>query len=135
MNDQLFHIDGLYPNTNTPYTITFNVMQQISDHDTVFALHESCLQISRHAIDHFKPVAPAGQELSSLSILNSILQSRYRENAKRTKQNDLVGRNDLFKLGTATDTNGPRSVIGLSLLEWWAGEYEVRSSDWSASLS
>lgn len=103
-------------------------MQQIDEHDTIFPLHEDCLQISRRAINHLKPAALDARELPTLSTLNTILQCRYRDNVKRTKPDELIARNDLFDLCTATDTNGPRSVIGLSLLEWWAGGYEVRSS-------
>lgn len=134
-NDQLFRIDGLYPDTNIPYTITFNAMQQLGEHDTIFPLHEGCLQISRRAIDHVKPASPAAQNVSSLSILNNILQSRYRNNANCTKSNDLIARNDLFQLCAATDSTGPRSVVSLSLLEWWAGDYEVRNHVLDAPLS
>jgi hypothetical protein len=35
----------------------------------------------------------------------------------------------LFDLCTATDLSGPRSVVGLSLLEWWASDYEVHDRD------
>lgn len=103
-------------------------MQRVEDHDTVFPLHEDCLQISRRAIDQLKPVAPDGQGFPSLSILNTMLQSRYRRNANRASPDDFIARNDLFDLCTATDAHGPRSVIGLSLLEWWAGSYEVSSN-------
>jgi hypothetical protein len=102
-------------------------MQRVQDFDTVFPLHEDCLQISRRVIDNLQPVTPDGQYRSSLSILNEILQSRYRNNAKRAGPDSLIARNDLFDMCTATDTNGPRSVIGLSLLEWWEGLYDVSS--------
>lgn len=101
-------------------------MQQIGQHDTIFPLHEDCLQISRRAIEHSSPVTPDVPTPSSLSILNTMLQNRYRHNAKTTKDSDLIARNDLFDLCTATDINGARSIVGLSLLEWWAGDYEVR---------
>ena len=105
-------------------------MQQLGDHDTVFPLHEDCLKISRRAIKHLIPTTLGSRPSAScLSILNSILQSRFRDNAKSTKPSDLVARNDLFDLCTATDLNGPRSVVGLSLLEWWASDYEVHDSD------
>ncbi|KAF1927976.1 uncharacterized protein M421DRAFT_421180 [Didymella exigua CBS 183.55] len=126
-SEHLFHIDGLYPDTNIPYIITFNAMQQAQDYDTVFPLHEDCLQISRRVIDHLQPVASDGQSRSSLSILNEILQSRFRQNAKRARSDSLIARNDLLDLCTATDMNGPRSVIGLSLLEWWEGLFDVSS--------
>jgi hypothetical protein len=101
-------------------------MQQLGDHDTVFPLHEDCLQISRRAIKHLIPTTLGSRPSAScLSILNSILQSRFRDNARSAKPSDLVARNDLFDLCTATDLNGPRSVVGLSLLEWWASDYEV----------
>lgn len=125
-NDQLFRVDGLYPDTNIPYTITFNAMQQLEDYDTIFPLHEDCLHISRRAIDHLEPVAPGAQAVSSLSILNKMLQTRYRHNGTCSRTSDAVARNDLFQLCTATTTSGPRAVVSLSLLEWWAGEYEVR---------
>lgn len=125
VNDQLFHILGLYPDTNIPYTVTFNAMQQIEDYDTIFPLHEDCLQISRRAIDYLQPVLTHGESLSSLSILNRILQSRYCKNARQSKHDSLVARNDLLELCTATDKDGPRSVVALSLLQWWGGEYEV----------
>ncbi|KAJ8116451.1 hypothetical protein OPT61_g2139 [Boeremia exigua] len=128
-NDQLFRVDGLYPDTNIPYTITFNAMQQIDQHDTVLPLHEDCLQISRRAIDRVKPTMPDAHTVSSLSILNTMLQSRYRDNGKYTTSNDTVARNDLFNLCAATETNGPRSVVGLSLLDWWAGAYEKFYTD------
>lgn len=101
-------------------------MQQVNDYDTVFALHEACLQISRRAINETKPVMMDSQNSSSLSILNQILQTHYRLNAEPPTK-PLIVRNDLFDLSTATDAYGPRSVVGLSLLEWWGGEYEVRS--------
>ena len=125
MNDQLFAIDGLYPDTNIPYTVTINAMQQIGKHDTAFPLHEDCLQISCRVIDHVRSTEVKGQDRSSLAILNKILQSRYRSNVLQLKTSDLIARNDLFDLCTATETNGPRSVVSLSLLEWWGGEYEV----------
>ncbi|KZM25851.1 hypothetical protein ST47_g2864 [Ascochyta rabiei] len=46
-NDQLFHIDEYLLGTDVPGRITFNAMQQIGNYDTVFPLHENCLQISR----------------------------------------------------------------------------------------
>lgn len=125
MNDQLFSIDGLYPDTNIPHTVTINAMQNIGNHDTTFPLHEDCLQISCRLIDHVKSTEVKEQDRPSLAILNNILQSRYQSNVLKSKSNDLIARNDLFDLCTATDTNGPRSVVSLSLLEWWGGEYEV----------
>jgi hypothetical protein len=126
-HDFLFLIDGLYPDTNIPYTITFNTMQRIEDYDTVFALHEDCLQISRRVIEYLQPVELDGQNRSSLSILNEILQSRYRKNAQRANPNSRIENNDLFDMCIATETNGPKSVISLSLHEWWEGLYDVSS--------
>ncbi|KAH6614020.1 hypothetical protein C7974DRAFT_69037 [Boeremia exigua] len=128
-NDQMFHIDGLYPVTDTPSTVTFNAMQPVAEHDTIFPLHDDCLQICRRAIDCLKPSLPDAQKVSSLSILNTVLQTRYRNNVKCTKTNDIIARNDLFHLCAATETNGPRSVVGLSLLDWWAGAYEKFYTD------
>lgn len=102
-------------------------MQRIQDYDTVFPLHEDCLHISRRVIDCLQPATHHGQIRSSLSILNEILQSRYRHNIKAARSDDLITRNDLFGLSTATDTTGPKSVVGLSLLEWWEGLYDVSS--------
>lgn len=102
-------------------------MQRIQDYDTIFALHEDCLQLSRRVIEHLRPVTPDGLDRSSLSILNEILQSRYRNNAKCVSPDNLIANNDIFNLNTATETNGPRSVISLSLMEWWEGLYDVCS--------
>ncbi|KAF9694737.1 hypothetical protein EKO04_007552 [Ascochyta lentis] len=128
-NDQLFHIDGRCPGTETPDKITFNAMQQIGSYDTVFPLHEDCLQISCRVIDQLKPIAKDNDGFSSLSALNKMLQSRYRLKAQCTKEDSIIARNDLFDLCTVTGINGPRSVVGLSLLEWWAGEYEKFYTD------
>lgn len=102
-------------------------MRRIQDYDTVFALHEDCLQISRRVIEYLQPVTPDGQHRSSLSILNEMLQSRYRKNAHRASPDSLIENNDLFSMCIATKTSGPRSVISLSLLEWWEGLYDVSS--------
>ncbi|UPX18770.1 uncharacterized protein EKO05_0009061 [Ascochyta rabiei] len=128
-NDQLFHIDEYLLGTDVPGRITFNAMQQIGNYDTVFPLHENCLQISRRVIDQFKPMIESDDGLSSLSTLNKMLQSRYRQNARCTNDNSIVAKNDLFDLCTATGTHGPRSVVGLSLLEWWEGAYEKFYTD------
>lgn len=100
-------------------------MQQVHGHDTLFALHEECLHIGRRAIEHYNLASLDAPATSSLSILNTLLQDRYRDQAKSTRSNDLIASNDLFDLCTATETGGPRSVVGLSLLEWWASDYEV----------
>lgn len=102
-------------------------MQQIQDYDTVFALHEGCLQISRRVIEHLQPVTPGVRRRSSLSILNQILQSRFRRNARCAISKSPIAKNDLFDLCIATGTNGARSVVSLSLLEWWEGLYDVSS--------
>jgi hypothetical protein len=102
-------------------------MQRIGDYDTVFALHEHCMQICLRVIEYHQPVAPTGQYRSSLSILNKILQTRYRKNAQRASPDSGIENNDLFDLCIATETNGPRSVISLSLHEWWEGLYDVSS--------
>jgi hypothetical protein len=127
-DDQYFHVDKYVGGRTTQEDISFNAMEQIGNYDTVFPLHESCLEISRRAIDHLKPAVTDSSELSSLAVLNKMLQSRYRDNAKRGKANDRVARNDLLGLCTGSDMDGPRSVVGLSLLEWWAGDYEVSSN-------
>jgi hypothetical protein len=123
--DHFFHVHHHVADPAILPTMSFSAFDQIDDHDTIFPMHEHCLQIARRAIDSVVSTVDVGQDTSSFTVLNKVLQSRYRDRAGRSKADDLITRKDLLNLCTSTSTEGPRGVIGLSLLEWWAGDYEV----------
>lgn len=53
-------------------------------------------------------------------LLNTRLFDRY-DDVEVVPEN----RNDLFDLCSTSDLYGPRSVLAMNNLEWWAGDYEA----------
>jgi hypothetical protein len=118
----------LYDRRPSGGELWFNALEYIPDHDTLFPLHDSCIAIAEAVITQHRTKQPDFLGLSNLAILNQLLQSRYRKSWSAAE--DFPQRctnNDLFDLCSNSETYGPRSVVALTLLEWWHGDFEVSS--------
>ena len=125
----------LYDRRPSRGELWFNALEYIPGHDTLFPVHDSCLAIAEAVITHHRAKRPDLHERSNLAILNELLQARYRKRWGEAK--DFPERwtnNDLFDLSSNSETWGPRSVVALTLLEWWHGDFEVSSPRISSHL-
>ncbi|KAJ4368387.1 hypothetical protein N0V83_006744 [Neocucurbitaria cava] len=98
----------------------FDALCDDSDADTLFPLHDVCIKISCRIIDNSKANRTDIAQLPALTVLNRVLQTRFRANAHAP----FEMRNDILDLCAIWEEYLPRSVIGLTKLEWWGGEYE-----------
>ncbi|KAF1846506.1 uncharacterized protein K460DRAFT_281861 [Cucurbitaria berberidis CBS 394.84] len=103
----------------------FDALRDVSDTDTLLPLHEACMDISCRVIEHCHAKRMHTEPISALAVLNCLLQERFRSNAHAS----FEMRNDLLDLCTASEKYGPRSVMALTKLEWWGGEYEKFYTD------
>lgn len=101
----------------------FDALRDDSDADTLIPLHDACIDISCRVIEHSHARQMESERDPALAILNHLLQDRFRGNSHASFEK----RNDLFNLCAASDGYGPRSVMALTKLEWWGGEYEVHA--------
>jgi hypothetical protein len=92
---------------------------------TLFALHEACIETSCRAIDHLRVQQEGTREEPALAVLYRFLNRRFldRHADAHSGDDDMV--NDLFNLSDCSKVYGPRSVLAMTKLEWWGGEYDV----------
>jgi hypothetical protein len=78
------------------------------------------------AIDYHQSKLKAGEQKPVLMILSQLLNERFTQ-----RNTGAIGSpqnvNDLFDLSSCSTLYGPRSVLAMTKLEWWGGEYDVRS--------
>ena len=101
----------------------FDALRDDTDADTLIPLHDACINISCRVIEYLHAKRMDSGPISALSVLNRLLQDRFRSNAHAS----FEMRNDLFTLCATSEKYGPRSVMALNKLEWWGGEYEVHA--------
>ncbi|KAF2129324.1 hypothetical protein P153DRAFT_291448 [Dothidotthia symphoricarpi CBS 119687] len=99
--------------------VWFNALND-QDGDSLFPLHNGCIQIGCRVIQRFLDRRNDQKQLSTLAILNQILQSRFHD--RRDAPDDT--RSDIFDLCENSSMYGPRSVMAMSKLEWWEGYHE-----------
>ncbi len=124
-----FSLDIRWRGTETPNQVAINVMKHIDGCDTVLPLHESCLRIGCSVIDYHRYFETSTMNVKDYephhTRLNRILQVRFRDHMRTIETSDKFTERDLFDLYSASDTEGPRSVLGLSIQGWLAKDYEV----------
>lgn len=104
--------------------IWFDTLSYSPDHGSLFPLHEACISISCHAIDHHLSKSNGGDHKHALELLSRLLNNRLTEqNCSPFKEHGAV--KDIFDLSSRSSLYGPRSVLGMTRLEWWASEYDV----------
>ncbi|CAO2654973.1 Nn.00g117060.m01.CDS01 [Neocucurbitaria sp. VM-36] len=103
----------------------FDALRDDPDADTLFPLHDVCIDLSRRVIENLYTRRIYAQRVSALAVLNNLLQSRFRSNAHAPFET----RNDILDICTVLDKYGSRSVMALTKLEWWGGEYEKFYTD------
>ena len=91
---------------------------------TLFPLHEACISISCRAIDHYQ-LRKKGERQPPLALLSRLLNERFVQNNMSSDELHDVDK-DLFHLCICSTIYGPRSVLAMTKLEWWGGEYDVR---------
>lgn len=103
--------------------IWFDTPTCVDNAGTLFPLHEACISISCRAIEHIQSKSLLSNPKPALAVLNQLLQIRFKDRHARPGIPDHT-RNDLFGLCERSDEYGPRSVMAMSKLEWWGGEYD-----------
>ncbi|OAL54487.1 hypothetical protein IQ07DRAFT_676541 [Pyrenochaeta sp. DS3sAY3a] len=99
----------------------FNVLRESSQaRAALFPLHESCISIGCRVIDRTRVHKLPFDRMSSLVILNDVLQLCRLE----TKVGRSDSKMDILNLCEAPGGLGPRSVLALTKLEMWKGTYE-----------
>lgn len=92
----------------------------------MFPLHHACITISCRAIEHKFMKCVTLDNRPPLAILCNILNRVYDQSlhqAKPVEQNHI--KNDMFHLASYSNIHGPKSVLALTRLDWWGGEYDV----------
>jgi hypothetical protein len=95
---------------------------------TLFPLHEACIETSCRAINHIRPHKRGVKHEPTLAILYHFLNSRFLDRhmaADADADSDDHTANDIFDLCHCSKLYGPRSVLAMTRLEWWGGEYDV----------
>ena len=104
--------------------VWFDTLSYSSDHGSLFPLHEACIGISCHAIDHHLSKQNDGDPKHALELLSGLLNTRLTEqNCSPFKEYGTA--KDIFDLSSRSSLYGPRSVLGMTRLEWWASDYDV----------
>jgi hypothetical protein len=103
---------------------------------TLFPLHKACMETSCRVIDHIRTRRQNVMRKPTLWILYHFLNERFLErhgnldlDANLYAQIAENTENDILDLCERSAVYGPRSVLSLSRLEWWGGEYDVRNVD------
>ncbi|KAE8865802.1 hypothetical protein PTNB29_02949 [Pyrenophora teres f. teres] len=108
--------------------IWFDTISYSPDHGSLFPLHEACIDTSCRAIDHHLQKCNNEDRKPALELLSCLLNTRLSEqNCSLFNGSDIV--KDIFGQSSRSSVYGPRSVLGLTRLEWWAGEYDRFYSD------
>ncbi|KAF1833013.1 hypothetical protein BDW02DRAFT_599477 [Decorospora gaudefroyi] len=102
--------------------IWFEALSYGTGYGTLFPLHAACITTSCRAIEHHQSRRRNGKRNHALAILSRLLNTRF---AKRNSHaDDSCEVNDLFSLCSYSPVYGPRSVLAMTRLEWWGGEYD-----------
>jgi hypothetical protein len=105
--------------------IWFDTLTYTPGCGTLYPLHEACIATACRAIDHHQSKQKAGERKPALTILSQLLNERFTQrNTEANGSPQTV--NDLFDLSSCSTLYGPRSVLAMTKLEWWGGEYDVR---------
>ncbi|KAA8622736.1 hypothetical protein PtrSN002B_011443 [Pyrenophora tritici-repentis] len=103
--------------------ILFDTLSYSPDHGSLFPLHEACIDTSCRAIDHHLSRRNNEDRKPALEFLSRLLNTRLsQQNSSTLNGNDMV--KDIFDQSSRSSLYGPRSVLGMTRLEWWAGEYD-----------
>jgi hypothetical protein len=93
---------------------------------TIYPSHEACIAMSCRAIDYHQSKQKEGERKPALTILSQLLNERFSQrNTQAVESPQTV--NDLFDLSSWSTLYGPRSVLAMTKMEWWGGEYDVCS--------
>jgi hypothetical protein len=103
--------------------IWFDALYYMPDHGTLFPLHEACIETSCRVIDHRRTKRNDLAHEPSLTVLCRLLNARFR--GRRIPLSNVDMANDILDLCTCSSLYGPRSVLAMTKLEWWGGEYDV----------
>jgi hypothetical protein len=104
----------------------FEVLNPSLGSHALFPLHEACIETSCQALDHHRAMQTDPGEKIALATLYNILDTRFRASTKGLCSPLQPVDIDLFDLCACSSLYGPRSVLAMTKLEWWGGEYEVR---------
>ncbi|KAF2855798.1 hypothetical protein T440DRAFT_536007 [Plenodomus tracheiphilus IPT5] len=103
--------------------IWFDTPSYTSNAGTLFPLHEACISLGCKVIENLR-LEPTDRKLEpALSVLSQLLNASFRTRYAGSDVADDT-RNDLFDLCKSSDEKGPRSVLAMTRLEWWGGEYD-----------
>jgi hypothetical protein len=91
---------------------------------SMFALHAACIDISCRVIEHRRFRLGKDEDQPALAILHQLLSTRFFANHANADTDDPTV-NDIFDLRSLSLRYGPRSLLALSKLEWWGGQYDV----------
>lgn len=104
--------------------IWFDTLSYSPDRGSLFPLHEACIDTSCRAIEHHLIKRNDQDRKPALEVLSRLLNTRLSEqNCSPFKEPGTT--KDIFDLSSRSSIYGPRSVLGINRLEWWAGEYDV----------
>ncbi|KAF2027695.1 hypothetical protein EK21DRAFT_71444 [Setomelanomma holmii] len=92
---------------------------------TLFPLHGGCIETSCRAINHHRSHGKDSSGEPALAVLFKLLNTRFfeRHRAPPTHVTDDT-EIDIFDLCVCSNLYGPRSVLSMTKLEWWGGEYD-----------
>lgn len=113
------------PGYDGPREVWYETMSRQSPGHTLFPLHDVCLDMCRRAISDYQMKHVDIIQERDLTILTRLLNGRFRHRQMQSNVPDGET-NDLFNLCTISETYGPQSVLAMSRLGWWGGEYEVK---------
>ncbi|KAI8942629.1 hypothetical protein NX059_000683 [Plenodomus lindquistii] len=116
---QHFHV----PSQDTLGDVWFNTPSYTQDAGNLFPLHEACISISCKVIESLQFKHTERKPEPELAVLSQLLNARFRDRHANSNVPDEM-RNDLFNLCGVSDHFGPRSVLAMTRLEWWGGEYD-----------
>jgi hypothetical protein len=92
--------------------------------NTLFPLHEACLDISCRALDHRRSRLEPVHFEPALKVLYRFLNERFLYRHRNSEDYDPVTQ-DMFELRHRSKVYGPRSIIAMNKLEWQRGEQYV----------
>ncbi|KAH7069093.1 hypothetical protein BKA63DRAFT_101076 [Paraphoma chrysanthemicola] len=92
---------------------------------TLFPLHGACIDTSCRAIDHHCSKGSTSKPKPALAVLFELLNAQFFERHRNppahvTDDTEV----DIFNLCVCSSLYGPRSVLAMTKLEWWGGEYD-----------
>jgi hypothetical protein len=94
---------------------------------TLFPLHEACIEISCRAINHLDSQRQGVGSKPALVTLYHFLNDYFLDHHANIGPYDNIS-NDVFGLCHRSEIYGPCSVLSITRLEWWGGQYDVCAS-------